>query len=309
MDGPHRQEDLNIRLRLVEVAHVKVDYLEYKGKDSGGYHHDQIGARMPGLATLGLWLYAERMPYPALRREDRRNLADALTAYSEQAKGIAHAGRLISFRVHGALDGSLFWPQPQESNEGGGVKEPQWPNLQHFDVQLERNTPSGWWYFMSKGEPAYDDEPTGVFNEEKEELLDRNVPHEDTMQPLLAAWAKALMRMPSLRTARLLFQLHQVQIPTSNDEGTVGHGHEEIQRLEYFMEDWEVVYEAPGQSNTVWSNLLTWEERRCRRLVFHNTAGWRPVKGTMDLLQAIGSGSWPGPEMAVLTAERNKIVR
>ncbi|KAK7994150.1 glycoside hydrolase family 3 protein [Apiospora arundinis] len=385
--GAMQRQNVKMNLRLVGVHHLEAPAdMSYHSPNFGRYRHGrtrialpradelpmihcvrrlsfgrwrrqpipsvqlEIAARMLGLTELVLRLNEYGAEYPALLREGRRSLAEALAIYSEHTKDIIHAAliipldgytstrqmalpnltypqgyellgsalrkwsqRLTSFRVEGILDGTLFWPQTREKDDKGAADEPEWQSLQYLDVRLGSHTPSGWWYFMPEGDPTYgrpprdpavdpkdqppllpDNEPTGPpdpflgimdddSDSDDEERMLRSVPHEDTMQPLFEAWAKALGRMPSLRTARLRFQTYK--------------------------EEWEVVYEAPGYKDTMWYSMLGLEERGCRRLVFHNTGDWRPVEKTMNLLLAKGSVSWSSTHMIVLTAERNKIVR
>ncbi|KAK8137439.1 hypothetical protein PG984_002932 [Apiospora sp. TS-2023a] len=85
----------------------------------------------------------------------------------------------------------------------------------------------------------------------------RNVPNRATMEPLLAAWARALSRMPSLRSARLNFRIH---VPY-NDIG------------ETDPREWDVVYEAPGHRHPkgearVCGSQMRPAERAARRLIF-----------------------------------------
>ncbi|KAK8040918.1 hypothetical protein PG994_013925 [Apiospora phragmitis] len=197
-----------------------------------------IAARMPNLVALDLTLDATELRYPGVLRKDRKSLADALVNYSEQTK--------------------------QEEN---AADRPEWRDMQTFDVQLELITPSGCWYFLPKGEPGYgrpprdpaedpedvppvftNDDPAGdgmdpcdrgaedAYYFKLEDIGDvriRNVPCDDTMEPLFEAWARTLACMPLLRSANLHFQ---VQTPNSET------GDEEDMN----MEDWEIVYEAPG---------------------------------------------------------------
>ncbi|KAK7955321.1 hypothetical protein PG988_016015 [Apiospora saccharicola] len=127
----------------------------------------------------------------------------------------------------------------------------------------------------------------------------RNVPNRATMEQLLAAWARALARMPSLRSARLNFRIH---VPY-NDIG------------ETDPREWDVVYEAPGHRHPkgearVCGSQMTPAERAERRLIFVCAGGWRPGRETMDLLRAVGADSWPGTPMVVLAvSERMEIVR
>lgn len=64
--------------------------------------------------------------------------------------------------------------------------------------------------------------------------------------------------------------------------------------------DWEVVYESPDFNESSWWEDLGEGERRSRRLIFHNTGGWRPHNDTMKLLQRIGEDSYPGTKSVVL---------
>jgi hypothetical protein len=76
------------------------------------------------------------------------------------------------------------------------------------------------------------------------------------------------------------------------------------------MEDWEVIYESPDFSDSVWWLNMRGEERSSRRLIFHNTAGWRPNNDTMDLLRRIGEDSRPGTKLVVLAVdEYDEIIR
>lgn len=305
----------------------------------------KMAARMPELTALDLVLETYGVQNRPPLRQDRQALAATLKVFAGQTLKMpsgdqsaalitskldsAHAQgygllsaslrgwsqRLIRFRVRGVVDGSLFWPHLREGGGGGGdgfpvgsaKDEPEWPQMQEFDIHIKRFTPSGGWCF-NRSEPAYPApatrdrtfESTGEDSDQDEEgrAVCRNVPHEERMQPLFSSWARALAHMPSLRTAQLRFRIKVFH------EGGTGRGHS--------MEDWTLVYEAPGHksmSNTVWDGKLGPEEQRCRRLIFHNTGGWRRVQETTELLQAVGSHSWPGTEMVVLTADRNKIVR
>lgn len=215
--------------------------------------------------------------------------------------------RLTAFWFGGVIDETLFWPHALETE----TATPKWPNLEHFIVRPERHTPSGWWYFTPKGNPNYGtrprnpaedpydlpqpftDNPTygaDPFDSEEEENWDyqpRNVPNEDTMQPLVEGWAKALQCMPSLRRARLSFEKENY---LDNDE-------------ENKSKDWGIIYEGPGFHISTWKNLRD-GERSSRRLIFRGTGGWRPNNDTMDLLRRIGEDSHPGTKLVVLDNDR-----
>lgn len=323
-----------------------------------------FAARMPGLASLRLSAASAEVRYPGLLREDRLSLAVMLKLRSDETKTVSEARldmsvdggaihqmlpmpnltypmgydplgsslriwsqRLTTFRLGGVIDETLFWPHALET--ATTRLDLEWPNLEHFRVFPERHTPSGWWYFMPKGNlnygtpprnPAEDpddlpqsftDSPTDgadPFDWEEEEnwdcqridlprsqLLTRTVPNEDTMQPLVEGWAKALQRMPSLRHATLSFG---IVTPVDGDEE------------DQSMEDWAVIYESPDFSNSVWWANMRGEERSSRRLIFHNTAGWRPNNDTMDLLRRIGEDSHPGTILVVLAVDEcDEIIR
>ncbi|KFY22160.1 hypothetical protein V493_06806 [Pseudogymnoascus sp. VKM F-4281 (FW-2241)] len=222
--------------------------------------------------------------------------------------------RLPEFRLYGVLDETFFWPHALEIE----ATPPEWRNLEYLGVFRERHTPSGWWYFMPTGNPGsgtpprnpaedpndlpqpFTDNPTdgadpfdweeeqywtyrGTTHTPEEESLIRNVPNEYTMQPLFEGWAKAMQSMPSLRHARLFFEVD------------ISHGKPGINIV-----DWEVVYESPDFNESSWWEDLGERERRSRRLIFHNTGGWRPHNDTMKLLQRIGEDSYPGTKSVLL---------
>ncbi|KFY92621.1 hypothetical protein V500_04118 [Pseudogymnoascus sp. VKM F-4518 (FW-2643)] len=317
-----------------------------------------LAARMPGLQALDLVSASNEVRYPGVLRKDRCILAFALKLRSEETKKISMATldmsvndgdgalhqllpmpdlicpsgydplgsslrtwsqRLTNFVVKGVFDEALFWPHALETTSS----HPQWLNLKDFYVQLERHTPSGWWYFMPKGKPKFGTPPRNpaedpndlpqLFTDNPidgadpfdkwdeydwdcergyampvEDFFTRNFPNEDTMQPLLEGWAKALRSMPSLQRATLAFK---VEIPDSrsSDEDNVS------------WDDWEVIYESPeSTSSYLWERNLAAGERSSRRLTFHNTRGWRPNRNTMDLLQRVGEDSYPGTKLVVL---------
>lgn len=70
------------------------------------------------------------------------------------------------------------------------------------------------------------------------------------------------------------------------------------------LDDWEVIYEAPDNLGLFrWDSNLEPEERRNRRLTFHNTYGWRPNKDIMDMLQRVGEDNYPGTKSVVLDVD------
>ncbi|KFX92272.1 hypothetical protein V490_05473 [Pseudogymnoascus sp. VKM F-3557] len=328
-----------------------------------------LAARMPGLQALDLAFISNEVRYPGLLRKDRCILATMLKLRSEETKkisvftldmGIEYDGngamhlllpmpnvtyplgydplgsslrtwsqRLTEFHLKGIFDEALFWPHPLETT----ASPPQWLNLKNLYVHLERQTPSGWWYFMPKGKPEFGTPPrnpakdpndlplpftdnpidgadafdkraedawdcTQDYGKPVEDCFTRNVPIEDTMQPLLKGWARALRSMRSLQRATLAFS---VEIPDSksSDEENV------------CWNDWEVIYESPESiSDHCWNEQLEAEERSSRRLTFHNTRGWWPNKDTMDMLQRVGDDNYPGTKLVVLAVnEWDEVLR
>ena len=153
-----------------------------------------LAARMPGLQALDLVSASNEVRYPGVLRKDRCILASALKLRSEETKKISVATldmsvndgdgalhqllpmpdliyplgydplgsslrtwsqRLTNFVVKGDFNEALFWPHALETTSS----HPQWLNLKDFYVQLERHTPSGWWYFMPKGKPKFGTPP------------------------------------------------------------------------------------------------------------------------------------------------------
>lgn len=327
-----------------------------------------LAARLPGLQALDLVFMSNEVQYPGLLRKDRCTLATALKLRSEETKKISMATldmsvddgdgarhqllpmpnliypsgydplgsslrtwsqRLTNFVVKGVFNEALFWPHALETT----FSHPQWLNLKDFYVQLERHTPSGWWYFMPKGKPKFGTPPRNPAEDPNdlpqpftdnpidgadpfdkraedawdcrqgyfmplEDIFTRNVPNEDTMQPLLEGWAKALRSMPSLQRATLAVK---VEIPDSRSS------YEE----NVSWDDWEVIYESPESTSSYrWERNLEAGERSSRRLTFHNTRGWRPNRNTMDLLQRVGEDSYPGTKLVVLAVnEWDEVLR
>lgn len=328
-----------------------------------------LAARLPRLRALHITAYAEEMRYPTISRNDRHELATALMdalarnalstvnkvvvefeqgdgpenqlvalpnlVFPEDCDPLGTALRhwsqhtLESLTIRGVFDGSLFWP-PETLDSPPAL----WANLERLDVQLSRNTPEGWWYFMPQGRPKYgtaarnpakdphdgppphDDtgraitaadaraEETWAMSPDKcpprRARLTRNVPCEDTMQPLYLAWAKALQHAPRLREAKLAFRV-EIQI-TDQHTGELEE--------EPYMEDWELVYQAPDVEHEFWHAELQDAEQKSRRLFFHNMCGWRPNEATMGLLRQAGRETWHDTEMVELAVnEYDKIQR
>lgn len=139
---------------------------------------------------------------------------------------------VTKFHFEGIADETLLWPSLERA------AEPYWENLTSLDITLSQQSPLGKWYFLSGGcgvpsdVPIPDDVPgylpPGYYDTEEEDkeamgyeeslhdpvyedgLGDLNDhfctrPNDEIMVPMLAAFARAIGAMPSLRYARIRF--------------------------------------------------------------------------------------------------------
>ncbi|KAI0109895.1 hypothetical protein F4814DRAFT_450856 [Daldinia grandis] len=170
---------------------------------------------------------------------------------------------LVRLEIGGVFDGSLFWPSESEQSE---IPISPWPRLKEFRAKLGMTTPAGGWYFM-----------------EQPDIHRRNIPCEDTMQPLFAAWAKALESMPVLEQAAIHFQV----IGGSDD-------------FDIDINNWSVILQAPDTNVDLIPHPWVEKLRSESRLIFGNTGGWRPEKPVMRKLQAMFKDRFPSRKMAML---------
>ena len=146
-----------------------------------------------------------------------------------------------TFHYYGIMDPTLLWPSPAQ----GRLQEPYWANLKNLELEPSADSPSGKWYFRRKQSPHLSDEPLlpgaapeirppGHYETEEENLeaeveaderaaaawemelqqdddnlrVKRNIrdwPNDETMRPLLAAFARAIGAMPALRHGKIEF--------------------------------------------------------------------------------------------------------
>lgn len=109
----------------------------------------------------------------------------------------------------------------------------------------------------------------------------RRKPNEEELQPLFAAWSRALERMPVLESATVYFHLWML----------VRRG-ERVEQL--VKRPWLVAYQAPGAlswpaAEEDWASKLRAEELGRARLVFQCVSGWRPKKETMNRLASLSA--------------------
>ncbi|GME35774.1 hypothetical protein M1816_003908 [Neofusicoccum parvum] len=137
--------------------------------------------------------------------------------------------RLVELDIRAVCDQSLFWPEASST-----VDPPYWPHLRRLHVEFNAATPRGSWYFTDpRGEmtPASDARgfrveaehypPLGPTKSAEDEEWDevwmfeggraenlrpdvfRTEPVAAAVEPLLAAFARALANMPALEQAEL----------------------------------------------------------------------------------------------------------
>lgn len=151
------------------------------------------------------------------------------SAFRELSLGVTE------FRFEGIADETLLWPSPAQARV---AEPPYWENLTSLDIELALQSPLGKWYFLSEDGGVPSDVPIpehipgflppGYYDTEEESteatehaeslpgpedddgLVDmrahfRTRPNDEIMVPLLAAFARAIGAMPSLRSAKLEF--------------------------------------------------------------------------------------------------------
>lgn len=213
---------------------------------------------------------------------------------------------LIVLRIDGIIDPSLFWPSIPET-----VIQPFWQHLQCLDITFDLTTPSGEWYFKGDGSantyppplassPASETQmPPGYgFSVEEDfvaalrfnsiednsqsgryDNIFRTVVNEQLLIPLIEAFAKACIQVPTLETAFLMTSLRQ---PV-----------EFRGKLHDYPTRWGIYYSAPGQyhdhrsipnlsypASSAWQRTLTYEVRE-----------WRLSEDLCSLLRCIGQGA------------------
>ncbi|KAL7627081.1 hypothetical protein AAE478_003857 [Parahypoxylon ruwenzoriense] len=175
---------------------------------------------------------------------------------------------LVSLKISGVFDGSLFWPGESELL---AMPASPWPCLRDLNVDLGLTTPTGAWYFDLKPGTNY-----------------RNVPCEDTMQPLFESWAKALGCMPVLEQATICFNVELDDSCPINLNRT---------SVETWMIGFQAPYTRPRPAKSTWADDVAAEDSHSPKLMFQNTGGWRPWKSTMDRLRTMEKSRFPDGKM------------
>ena len=208
--------------------------------------------------------------------------------------------RAVKFEFSGIADHTLLWPSPSQVE----IQEPYWAGLTCLEIKLSLQSPSGKWYFRGKEDsnrpgdvPIPDGAeaffPPGYYEDDDVEYIDynqeaadfaealegsssgsddgihanqdfRDWPDDEELAPLLAAYAKAIGAMPSLKSANLQF---------------------DISRIQFYL-----YYTSPGLL-AVDKEYLSEEERPLMtdpRLLAH-TRGWRMDGDVEDLFRKAGA--------------------
>jgi hypothetical protein len=177
-----------------------------------------------------------------------------------------------TLELDGQLDLSLFWPSPDEDN----ATVPAWPHLKKLDVEVSMVTPSGNWYFTGPW-PVHHEEDNparGIIGGDVEPGFTytdfRAHPNRETFDPFLAAFAKALAKMPVLERFMLTCELSH---PTNK---------------------LHISYDAPGIQSG-WGDEGP-EDLACRRIYYACEAGkvWMPEPETAEGLRNAGSEKFGG---------------
>ena len=178
---------------------------------------------------------------------------------------------LTALTLSAHFDSTLFWPSPDEEN----TVVPTWPHLKLLDVTFNMVTPCGDWYFTGPrpADHEHDDVERGIIGDSEREYSYWNYrvhPDPETFDPFLAAFAKAVAKMPVLEYFMLESELM----------GTTGRLH--------------ISYHAPGKK-AQWGDEGPKDLRR-RRVYYACEVGkvWVPEPETAESLRGAGSEKFGG---------------
>ncbi|KAI1505941.1 hypothetical protein F5X99DRAFT_175792 [Biscogniauxia marginata] len=285
--APHVAVDLAARLPCLKSINV-VATMEMGGmnEDEAAMHVDDRLALADTLRETGFLsdlpcrevsLSLEDQDPNVLGMKRRFVFPDCMNSLPYEPLGAAMrmwSQNLVALNLCGVFDGSLFWP-----GEADPLAMPEfpWPCLRKFNVRLGLSTPTGAWYFTLKPGTKY-----------------RNVPCEDTIQPLFESWAKGLECMPVLEQAAILFQV-ELEITQSGFAS------------ETSVENWSVGIQAPDivpdLVHHAWGRNILADDLRSPRLAFRNVGTWRPWKPTMEKLHALGKDRFRSMNMIELEVD------
>jgi hypothetical protein len=138
---------------------------------------------------------------PNGHREHGGNLVPSHLSYDPYSAGLRiFSQNLSSLSLTTCLDFTIFWPSPHESN----APHPYWPFLKDLYIKFSLVSPSGEWYFTSPDYATEDD-----FSEDSDLYWDyyRVDPDPVTFSPFIAAFAKAVEKMPILEFFHLTSEI------------------------------------------------------------------------------------------------------
>jgi hypothetical protein len=178
---------------------------------------------------------------------------------------------LTALTLSAHFDSTLFWPSPDEEN----AVVPTWLHLKTLDVTFNILTPSGDWYFTGPrpADHEHDDIARGIVGDSEREFSYWNYrvhPDPETFDPFLAAFAKAVAKMPVLEYFMLDSELM----------GATGRLH--------------ISYHAPGKK-AEWGDEGP-EDFGRRRVYYACEVGkvWVPEPDTAEGLRGAGSEKFGG---------------
>tara|TARA_R110002003_G_scaffold45_20_gene3655 strand:- start:14001 stop:15425 length:1425 start_codon:yes stop_codon:yes gene_type:complete len=178
---------------------------------------------------------------------------------------------LTTLTLNAHLDSTLFWPSPDEQD----ALNPSWPHLKSLDVEINMISPSGDWYFTGPRPADHEDDDAerGIIGDADREYDYTNFrvhPDPQTFDPFLAAFAKAVAKMPVLEYFMLTSEL---------TEGTA--------KL-------HILYNAPGKEAEFGDEGP--EDLQCRRIYYACEVGkvWVPEAETAEGLKGAGKEKFGG---------------
>lgn len=202
--------------------------------------------------------------FPFDQRSTGESLIPSGFSYDPFSAGLrTFSQNLTSLTLSARLDSTFFWP----SDNNTKTVAPFWPFLQTLDVTFDMVTPSGEWYFTGPRpeDHEHDNRAQGNIGDSSGDSDYTNCrEHGDpaTINPLLAALAKAVQKMPVLEHFMLTSEL-------GNHKGR-----------------FHISYYAPGRLAE--RGDKSDDDLRVRRIYYEVGAVWRPDDETMQGLRGAG---------------------
>ena len=183
----------------------------------------------------------------------------------------------LTLKAH--VEQTLFWPSRYEEN----ALFPSWPSLRDLDVEFNMVAPSGAWYFTGQYEAHEDDDPAEeVIGDDTETYNYSNFrvnPDPKMMNPLVAAFANAVRRMPVIEHYALWCDIWEYKF-----------------RIAYYKPgdaaDWG--YEVPEEVDFDKHKDDDDAHLQCRRLYYEVGFEWRPRSDVAEALRSTGKEKYGG---------------